>query len=79
MSANGIHSADDLVDVTPDGSDVEVSGPMRALLIGSAGYVKIDTPLGSTVTPYLQAGMNSVKATKIYDSGTTATDIFAVY
>jgi hypothetical protein len=55
--------------------------PTRALFIGGAGNVKVDTVGGSTVTfNGLTAGsVLSVQVTRVYATGTTATDIIAMY
>jgi len=49
----------------------------RALYIGGAGDVKIDTPEGSTVTLYSTAAGSilPIRCVRVYSTGTTATNI----
>jgi hypothetical protein len=69
----------DAAAVTP--SDTTHLGNVRALYIGGAGDVRIDTEGGSTVTFVgVQAGsILPVRAARVYSTSTTATSIVAIY
>lgn len=56
---------------------VDLTTPSRALLVGTAGAVKLTTTGGDTVTTYLTAGWHPIAATRIFATGTAATDISA--
>ncbi|MBY4895366.1 hypothetical protein KUL25_21605 [Rhodobacteraceae bacterium N5(2021)] len=64
-----------LVPVTPnDGTDLTM--PSRAINVAQSGSVRITTTGGSTATVYIAAGIGfPVRATRIWATGTTATDI----
>ncbi len=53
----------------------------RALFIGVAGDVKVNVPNNSTAVVFkaVAAGILPVQATRVYATGTTATDIVALY
>lgn len=66
--------------VTPnDSTDLTVIA--RALYIGGAGDVKINAADGSTVTfsGVLAGSILPVRAARVYSTGTTATNIVAIY
>lgn len=66
--------------VTPaDGSNL--THAVRALFVGGAGDVKVDTLGGDTVTftGVLAGSILPVRILKVYATGTTATNIVAVY
>ena len=66
--------------VTPaDGSNLTHAA--RALFVGGAGDVKVDTLGGDTVTftGVLAGSILPVRILKVYATGTTATNIVAVY
>lgn len=62
-------------------SDTARIDPTRALFIGGAGNVKVDTVGGSTVTLNSISGGSiiPVSVTRVYSTGTTATNIVAFY
>lgn len=63
-------------------SDATVySPPLRALYIGGAGNVKIKDATGNTVTLVnLAVGVvHPIRATMVYSTDTTATDIVGAY
>lgn len=66
--------------VTPSDSTT-FDPPARALYVGGAGTVKIDTPAGDAVSFVgLAAGTTlSVQATKVYATGTNATNIVRLW
>ena len=66
--------------VTPaDGSNLTHAA--RALFVGGAGDVKVDTLGGDTVTftGVLAGSILPVRILKVYATGTTATNLVAVY
>jgi len=75
----GTNPADGAASVTPnDGADLAFVA--RALYVGGTGNIKIDTPNGDTVTfNAVPVGVLPVRANKVYSTGTTATNIVALY
>ena len=70
----------DAAAVTPSDSGV-ISPVARGLYIGGAGAVKVDTEGGTAVT-FSGATAGSilpVKVKRVYSTGTTATNIVALY
>jgi hypothetical protein len=66
-------------DITPnDGADLP--NPVRGVLVGVSGDLKLDDFAGNTVTlKALVAGViHPIGAKRIYSTGTTATDIVGV-
>lgn len=78
-SAADTAPADDILQVTPaDGADIAAGS--RALVIGTAGALKITTAAGNTVTlTGVPAGVLPVKVTRVWATGTTAANIAALY
>lgn len=76
----GTNPADGAAEVTPNDSS-DLSHVARALYIGGTGNIKIDTPNGDTVTfNNVAAGtLLPVRADRVYSTGTTATDIVALF
>ncbi|MEL6584042.1 MAG: hypothetical protein AAFQ36_09440 [Pseudomonadota bacterium] len=64
--------------VTPHDTN-NLSNVPRALYIGGAGDVKVDAAGSGTVTFAGVYGWLPVRALKVYDTGTTATNIVAVW
>lgn len=61
-----------------DSTDLSVS--TRALIIGTAGALKVDTVGGETVTiASVPAGILPIEVTRVYSTGTTASDITALW
>lgn len=62
-------------------SDTTVFAATRGLYVGVSGDVKVDHASGETVTYIgLAAGMlHPVSVTRVYSTGTTATNIVACY
>lgn len=79
--ASGLESpASDAATVTPnDGTDLTTHA--RALYIGGAGNVKVDTVAGSTVTfTALPVGfILPVRVRRVHSTDTTATNIIAMW
>ena len=59
----------------------DLSQPCMALWVGGDGNIKLNTVDGSTITlKGVTAGtILHIQATKVYATGTTATDIVALY
>ncbi|MBL8771143.1 MAG: hypothetical protein JNK30_07140 [Phenylobacterium sp.] len=71
--------AENAVAIDYSGGDVTV-GRCRALLVGVAGNLKVDMRgVGTGVTLPLPAGLIPVSITKVYQSGSTATGVVALY
>ncbi|MET3578214.1 hypothetical protein ABID19_001231 [Mesorhizobium robiniae] len=67
------------VEVTPS-DDADLATIPRALWIGVGGDVRVTTIGGETVTfKSVQDGAFPVRVTRVYATGTTATDIVAVW
>lgn len=66
--------------VTPNDS-TDLTHSSRALFVGGAGDVKVDTKGGDTVTfvGVTAGAILPVRVTRVYATGTTATSIVAVY
>jgi len=66
--------------VTPNDS-TDLTHAARALFVGGAGNVKVDTLGGDTVTftGVLAGFVLPVRVLRVYSTGTTATNIVAVY
>jgi len=67
--------------VTPSDSTDLAKAPTRGLYIGGAGAVKVDLMDGSTVTfAAVPVGTTLyIRATRVYSTGTAATNILALY
>ena len=63
---------------TSDSSEID---PTRGLYIGGAGNIKVDTAAGTTVTLNSAAAGSvlTIRVKKVYATGTTATNIVALY
>lgn len=63
---------------TSDSSEID---PTRGLYIGGAGNIKVDTAAGTTVTLNSAAAGSvlPIRVKKVYATGTTATNIVALY
>lgn len=69
----------DMASVTPN--DTGRIDPTRGLYIGGAGNVKVDTAAGTTVTLNSAAAGSilPIRVRRVYNTGTTATNIIALY
>lgn len=78
LASKGAPSGD-LVSITP--SDGDSFTKTRALYVGGAGDLRVQTEAGQDVTiPSVKAGvMYPFIVTKVYATGTTASGIVAVY
>lgn len=72
--------ARDAAAVTPSDS-AQISRVARALYVGGSGDVKLVTEEGNTVTfqDIVAGSILPVKATKVFATGTTATNIVALF
>lgn len=77
--SNGLSSpAAQAATVTPnDGADLPTAS--RALYVGTAGNLSVVTVGGSTVTLVGASGWMPVRAARVLATGTTASDIVAVW
>lgn len=64
--------------VTP-ADDSDLTFVTRAIAVGAEGFVRVTTNSGSTARIFVVAGAPfPIRATRIWASGTTATDIVAL-
>lgn len=71
--------ASHLAPVTPDDAN-DLPATCRALNVAASGLITITTVGGSTATVYVNAGVAfPVRARRVWASGTTATDIVAMW
>lgn len=72
--------ADTILAVTPsDSTDLPGGAPTGGLLVGTAGNASIIDASGETKTIPLFAGFNPVGPRRIRSTGTTASNIWALY
>lgn len=64
--------------VTPNDS-TDLTNPAKALWVGTAGDVKVDTHGGDTVTFANVSGLLPVAVRRVHSTGTDATDIVAIW
>ena len=70
--------ASTLISVVPDDA-ADLAQASRALNVSGSGTVRITTVGGTTATVYVAAGIAfPVRVTRVWASGTTATDIVAM-
>jgi hypothetical protein len=63
------------VAITPNNS-TDLTDPVSALYVGTAGTLKVDTISGETVTfGAVAAGLLPLAVTRVYDTGTSAANI----
>lgn len=61
------------------GADADYSPASDAVLIGTAGNLKVDMAgTGTGLTLALAAGIHRLRITKIYNTGTTAAGVFVL-
>jgi len=67
--------------ITPHDSNASISGRPRGIYVGGAGAVKVDMEDGTTATfAAVPVGtFMPIKAVKVYATGTTATNLLALY
>lgn len=70
--------AEGIVAVTPSDS-TDIAAQCRGLLCGTAGNAQVTTAAGQTVTIPLQQGYNPIRVSRVWNTSTTATSIFALY
>lgn len=79
---NGFQSTSpgtDVVPVTPTNSTNLPAGPCRGLLVGTAGTIVAVTFNGNNRTFYAPVGVIPVCFTQVWATGTTASNISAIY
>lgn len=75
LDAPGVHAAP----VTPNDS-ADLTYATRALVIGTAGDLKVTTVGGDTVTlTNVPAGVLPLRVVRVFNTGTTAADIAAIW
>lgn len=76
----GTNPADGASEITPNDS-TDLTLVARALYIGGSGDLKINTPNGDTVTfqDIVAGSLLPVRAVRVYATGTTATNIVALF
>ncbi len=68
-----------LLEVTPD-DGADLAFVSRAINVGTSGTVRLTTLNGDTATVYVAAGgAFPIRAQRIFATGTTATNIVAMY
>lgn len=71
--------AEHAASVTPS-DDTDLASAARALYVGTGGDVKLSTIHGESVTfSNVPVGILPIRATRVYSTGTTATDIVALW
>lgn len=76
-SVNLIDPAEDVIAVTPSDS-VDLVSNSKAIIVAVGGALKLTTVAGNTSTITVPAGQFSIRATRIWSTGTTATGITAL-
>lgn len=73
--------ADEAAAIDTSGGDATLATPSRGLYVGVAGDVKVDMATGGTVTfKAMAAGVvHPLSVKKVYQTGTTATNLVSVY
>lgn len=75
-----ISSAFGAVAIDVSGGDQTLAAGCRGLYVGGTGNIKIDMPNATGVTfAGVAAGILPVQVTKVYQTGTTATSVVALY
>lgn len=79
MSIHGSGSASNAAAITPN--DSATINQTRGLWVGTAGDLTVDmAEIGTNITfPNLTVGWHPLKVSKIYATGTAASDIVAVW
>ena len=80
LTADATVSARRAADITPSDT-VDLSDPTRGIYVGVSGNIKVTLVSGGTVT-FLGAISGSilpVQAIRVYATGTTATNMIALY
>lgn len=82
VDKNDYTPLNDIQPVTPNDSTDLPGGTTRAFIFTGAGNVKFTTAAGTTVTLPISAnwfGVQYIRASRVWATGTTATGIFACY
>jgi hypothetical protein len=72
-------SAIDALEIDVSSSDADLDRTARGLWVGTSGDVSLVTLAGNTVTFVGVSGLLMVQTKKVLTSGTTATDIVALF
>lgn len=77
---NDVSSARSAVAVDVSVSDQDLALGCRGLYIGTAGNIVVDLPGASSITfTNVPVGILPIQATQVYNSGTTAAGIVALF
>lgn len=80
MATPGVLPATGAEDVTPSGADVTPRATTDSIYVGGAGDVKVTMAAGDVIAYTCAAGTRlPIRATKIFNTGTDATNIIAWY
>lgn len=75
-----ISAANDAVAVDVSSSSQVLNGTCRAIYVGTTGNLALVTAKGTTITfNNVPVGILPIQATQINNSGTTASDLLALY
>lgn len=75
-----VSSARGSVAIDVSGGNQTLPAGVRGIYVGTTGNLKVDLPDGSSPTfTNVAAGVFPVQATKVYQTGTTASGMFALY
>lgn len=74
LAVSNLRTASDVIPITPSDND-DLSQTVRALLIGTAGNIKVTTASGNTRTIYAPVGVLPLQVAKVFSTGTDAEDI----
>lgn len=78
--AGGLESPANYVQPVVPSDTADLAHASRALNVAGAGAIRVTTVGGTTGTVYVAAGVPfPVRAAKIWETGTTATDIVALF
>ena len=78
MATTAVDPADDVIVVSPSDT-INLAKPCRAIRVAGAGNVQIQTLAGNTVVCAFLAGeTRALRATRIWNTNTTATTIEAM-
>lgn len=78
MSNSATYTAIDAAAVTKSDTTV-YEPPIRALMVGTQGDVKVKMVSGNDVTLTAASGLLPLQVTMVYSTGTTASGIVALY
>ncbi len=80
MATSATQSARDVADITPNNTR-NLAREARAIYVGTGGHLRITTQYGNTVTfkNLVRGQILPVQVMKVWATGTTATDLIALF